>query len=186
MAKYEMPVPTRGEWQQLRDGAHVKKGAAKVSIGDSIEKVHKSFAPDKVATNIADTQKLVNNLDSYMNDTKAKYPAFQDKVKTVRKHAANHLAFMQDMQKAKNLYPTRYATALQEYNTLKAHGGKPSKLGSALESFRGCLDSLAMIDPHLATKQQMVRQYHTLCASAEALTDHDKTGLDKMFEEIKA
>jgi len=46
--KYDFPIPTRAEWQKIRDGAKVPKGAAKVSIGDAIEKAHKTFTPDSI------------------------------------------------------------------------------------------------------------------------------------------
>jgi hypothetical protein len=120
-----------------------------------------------------------------MAQTKAKYPAFEAEVKKVRKKAADHLAFMKDMGKAKQLYYPRYSEAIEAYKAVKNNSGKPDKLAGKIEQLRGCIDSLAMIDPHWASKQPMVRQYHTLCGSAAALTDKDKTGLEAMFTDLK-
>jgi hypothetical protein len=61
-----MPVPTREQWQKLRDTAKVPRGAAKVSIGDSLAKVHKSLGLATVSANQKDTDQLIKNLDVYL------------------------------------------------------------------------------------------------------------------------
>jgi hypothetical protein len=95
---YVNPIPTRAEWQKLRDGAKVPKGAAKVSIGDSIEKAHKTFTPGTISANVKATEQLIKDLDAYIAATKTKYPGFESVVKDkVRKKAASHLTFLKDI-----------------------------------------------------------------------------------------
>lgn len=184
--KYDFPIPTRAEWQKLREAAKVPKGAAKVSIGDSIEKVHKSFTPETISANVKDTELLITNIDAYINQTKAKYAAFEAVVKTkVRKPAANHLAFLKDYVKARTEYYPRYAATVKAHDAVLKGTGKPKDIASALEQLRGCVDTFGMVDPKWTARQQMVRQYQTLCATSAALTEQHNQALKAMIQNLK-
>ena len=185
MPKYDMPLLTRSDWQKKRDTAKVPKGAAKVSIGDSIEKVHKSFGPNTLSANIKDTDQLVKNLDAYMNETKTKYPGFQAEVKKVRLVAKGHLDTMKSIEEARVAYYPRYSAMVETYKKVKNDQLKADKLADAIEKVRGCVAAFSMIDPKWMAKQQMVLQWHKHCGSVETLTEKDKTGLEAMINDLK-
>src|ERR1700752_268649 len=116
---YQMPIPKRDAWQTLRDNNKVPKGAAKVSVGDAIAAVHKSFDIKTTDKNIAGTENLIKVLDSYLATVKTKYPKFEDVVKkNVRKKAENHLIFMKDIKKAKMEYYPRYSKVDEAWKQL--------------------------------------------------------------------
>jgi hypothetical protein len=180
---YKNPIPTREEWQKLRDNAKVPKGAAKVSIGDSIAKVHKSFTPDTVSANVKDTEQLIANLDAYINQTKAKYPAFEAIVKTkVRKQAANHLSFLKDIVRARTEYYPRYTAAMNAYKEVKAGKAKPKAIADKLEQLRGCVDAFALFDSKWTERKKQILHCHVLCGTAQSLTTQNEATLDAMFK----
>ena len=154
MPAYDMLVPTREQWQTIRDTAKVPKGAAKVSIGDSIAAVHKSFTPDTLSKNVKDTEQLIKDLDTYITQTKAKYPAFEAEVKKVRKKALDHQKAMESILKARELYYPRYSATLEAYKQVKSGNGKPDKIASKIEELRGCIAAFSLIDPKWMAKQQ--------------------------------
>ena len=184
---YTYPIPTREQWQKIRDDAKVKKGAAKVSIGDSLAKAQKTFTPDTISANLTATDQLIKDLDSYIAATKAKYPAFEAIVRDkVRKKAANHQAFLKDIVKAKTEYYPRYTAAAEEYKHLKSGaGGKPKDLAGKLQNLKGCVDAFALIDAHWETKRPKVQSMFQICDSVPALSDTHKTALDNLFIELK-
>jgi hypothetical protein len=184
---YTMPIPTRAQWQAIRDGAHVPKGAAKVSVGDSIEKVHKSFKPDTISANLKDTETLITNLDSYINATKVKYPAFEAVVKDkVRKKVVNHQAFLKDIVKAKTEYYPRYNEATEMYKKVKNGGAeKPKDLARKLERLKGCVDAFALIDPNWEAKRPKLQSVFQICDSVATLSDTNKTSIENIFVELK-
>jgi hypothetical protein len=67
MAELAPNVPSRAWWQRLRDKHKVKKGAAKVSIGDSIDKVHKVYNkdPHDIPSIAKQMQVLIKDFESY-------------------------------------------------------------------------------------------------------------------------
>jgi hypothetical protein len=183
---YTYPIPKREDWQKIRDGAKVPKGAAKVSIGDSLEKVSKSFTPDTIGANVKATEQLIKDLDSYTASIKAKYPAFETVVKDkVRKKAVSHLAFLKDIEKAKGEYYPRYSEALETYKELKGGTGKPKDLAAKLQRLKGCVDAFALIDPKWEAKRPKVQSMFQICDTVPALSDTHKTGLDTLFVEMK-
>jgi len=182
---YKNPIPTREEWQKIRDNAKVPKGAAKVSIGDSIAKVHKTFTPTTVSANVKDTEQLITNLDAYTNQTKTKYPAFEAIVKTkVRKPAAAHLAFLKDIVKARVEFNPRYTAALNAYKDVKAGKAQPKAIASKLEQLRGCVDAFVLFDPSWQDRKKQILHCHILCGTAKALTKENETTLDAMFKAL--
>jgi len=185
MPKYDMPVITRGDWQKKRDAAKVPKGAAKVSIGDSLEKVHKSFGPTTLSANIKDTEQLLKNIDAYMDATKTKYPNFQADVKKIRLVVKGHLDTMKSIQEARVAYYPRYSAMVETYKAVRDGTKKPEKLASAIEGVRGCVAAMAMIDPHWMAKQQMVLQWHKHCGTVDSLSEKDKTGLEAMIKDLQ-
>ena len=185
MPKYDILVPTRDEWQKARDGAKVPKGATKVSIGDSIAAVHKSFKPESLAKNVQDSITLIKNLDTYMAQTKAKYPAFEATVKKFRKKADDHKAVISQIIDAEMQYPAKYKSMLETYQLVKANKLKADKLAGKIEEIRGCVAAFSMVDPKWMAKQQLILQWHKHCGSVDTLTDKDKTGIEAMFADIK-
>ena len=83
----------------MRDAAKVPEGAGTVNMGESIAKVHKSFAENSLAANVKDTDELIKNLDTYQTKTKVKYPTFQAQVKKVQEKAVAHKKTMENLLK---------------------------------------------------------------------------------------
>lgn len=156
---YKNPIPSREVWQKLRDTNKVAKGAAKVSIGDSIAKVHKSFAPDTISTNLKDTEQLIKDLDVYIAAIKKKYPDFETIVNDkVKKKAQSHERFLNDIVKAKTEYYPRYKEANETWKTLKnGGGGTPKDLAAKLQRLKGCVDAFALIDDDWEAKRPKVQ-----------------------------
>ena len=183
---YTYPIPTRDQWQKLRNDAKVPKGAAKVSIGDAVEKAHKSFTPDTIGANAKATEQLIKDLDVYTAAIKAKYPAFETIVKDkVRKKAVSHLAFVRDIEKARGEYYPRYNEARETFKGLKNGTGKPKDLAAKLQRLKGCVDAFALIDPHWEAKRPKVQSMFQICDSVPALSQTHITGLDNLFVELK-
>lgn len=184
---YVNPIPTRDAWKKLRDDAHVPKGAAKVSIGDAIDKARNTFTPDTISANVKATEQLIKDLDSYTAATKKKYPDFEAVVKDkVKKKATNHLAFLQDIVKARTEYYPRYNEAQETYKALKTSGtGKPKDLAAKLQRLKGCVDAFALMDPQWEAKRPKVQSMFQICDTVPALSDTHKDGLDKLFTELK-
>jgi hypothetical protein len=183
---YTYPIPKREDWQKIRDGAKVPKGAAKVSIGDSLDKVHKSFTPDTISANEKATEQLIKDLDVYIAAIKPKYASFEAVVKDrVRKKAVSHLAFVKDIVKARVEYYPRYSEAQETYKSLKGGAGKPKDLAAKLQRLKGCVDAFALIDAHWEAKRPKVQSMFQICDSVPALSDTHKGALDALFTELK-
>ena len=148
MPLYTILVPTRAEWQKKRDAAKVPKGAAKVSIGDSIDPVHKTFALKTAAQNVKDTEKLLANLVTYRAAIEKKYPKFLPELDKVIKKTRDHKKVMDDVVKASGGYlkavRNTEAVFIHGRNTKWAGGLKP--LAAQLQATKGFLDAMALID----------------------------------------
>lgn len=184
---YTMPVPTRAQWQTLRNSNKVPKGAAKVSIGDDIEKVHSTFSIDTIDANMKATQKLITDLNSYMTATHAKYPNFQNVVKNqVQKKAENHLRFLEDIVKAKTEYYPRYSEAVQTFKSVRdGNGATPKQLAAKLQRVKGCVDAFALIDATWEAKRPQVQSMFQICDSVATLSDTNKQSLETLFQQLK-
>lgn len=184
---YKNPIPSREVWQKLRDTNKVAKGAAKVSIGDSIAKVHKSFAPDTISTNLKDTEQLIKDLDVYIAAIKKKYPDFETIVNDkVKKKAQSHERFLNDIVKAKTEYYPRYKEANETWKTLKnGGGGTPKDLAAKLQRLKGCVDAFALIDDDWEAKRPKVQSVFQICDSVAVLSDTNKQSIETLFTELK-
>ena len=184
---YTNPVPTREAWQKLRDTNKVPKGAAKVSIGDAIAKVHKSFSPTSVDANVKDTKQLIKDLDAYINTVKAKHPSFEAVVKKdVKKKAEDHLRFMEDIVKARVEYYPRYSAALEEWKGFKTSGkGKLKDVAAKLQRLKGCVDAFAMLDTKWEAKRPQVQKIFQLCDTAASLNPTQSGAVDTLFVDLK-
>lgn len=182
---YQMGIPTRAAWQKLRDNAKVPKGAAKVSIGDSIEKVHKSFQPTSLSVNIADTKKLIANLESYIKDTKTKHPKFEAVVRAdVLNKATAHLAFLDSVIAAQMAYYNHYSAAKKIYDTISIRKARPQDLVVPLTALKHCIETLAPVDEHLGAALGKVQTSIAFCGTGQDLGPH-KNELDQMFASAK-
>ncbi|MCC6590422.1 MAG: hypothetical protein IT168_27265 [Bryobacterales bacterium] len=179
---YKIPVPTRAEWQTLRNNAKVPKGATKVSLGDAIEKVHKTFSLSTISANIADTTKLIQAATTYAAEVAKKHPGF-DKTVTdkVKKKAELHLAFVKDIMKAKTEYYPRYSAVATAYKDVKAGNGQPKTIASKLEQLRGCVDAFSLVDTKWESRGKLAKNCHVLCGSSTNLTDDDKKIMDQLL-----
>ncbi|HEY7008236.1 MAG TPA: hypothetical protein VH395_04815 [Jatrophihabitantaceae bacterium] len=182
-----MPVLTRQEWQKLRDGNHVPKGAAKVSIGDDIAALHDSFNLATMSKHQAATTKLLKDLDVYLATIKPKYPAFEQVVtKQVKTKTQAHKRFVDDQIKAKTEYYPRYSGVMEAYKQLTLHGkGKPKDVAKAMERLLGCAAAFAMVDPaKWDPKRQGLNRVMSEFERADALTAGHKDVFTKMMKDL--
>lgn len=147
---YHMPIPDRKAWTKIRDDLHVPSGASKkADIGPKIEAVHKSFSPTTISKNLKDTEELLADLDTYLNDIKTKYPKAVDPIKKqVRSKVSQHKAFLSDIVKARTEYHPRYTQAQAKYDEVVAGTAQPKDAAKAFERLLGCLAAFTMIDGH--------------------------------------
>lgn len=187
MVQYKMPVPTRKEWQTLRDKNKVPKGAAKVSIGDDIDAVHKTFSLATISSNQKATDKLVKDLDVYITTVKKKYPAFEGIVtKEVRKKATDHLRFLADQVKAKTEYYPRYSAVQDAYKNLNAGNGKMKDVTKAMERLLGCLAAFALVDPgNWDKKRQGLNRMMGEFEGGDTLSDAQVKAFAKLMTDLK-
>lgn len=185
---YQIPIPKREDWQKLRDGNKVPKGAAKVSVGDAIAAVYKSFSIKSVDQNLTDTEKLIQVLTSYMASIKAKYPNFEPIVNDkVKKKASSHLTFMKDIKKAKVEYYPRFSAVDAAWKQLKLFNkGKPKDIANALMRFKGVVDAFALIDPAWEKKRPAVQTLFQRMDSTATITEQDKASMEKFLKDMKA
>ena len=187
MVQYRMPIPTRKEWQTLRDKNKVPKGAAKVSIGDDIDAVHKTYSLATMSSNQKATDKLVKDLDVYIATVKKKYPAFEAVVtKEVRKKATDHLRFVADQIKAKTEYYPRYSALQAAYKELTAGNGKMKDVTKAMERLLGCLAAFALVDPgNWDKKRQGLNRMMGEFEGGTALSDGMRQAFTKLMTDLK-
>ncbi len=113
----ETKVPTRKEWQAIKKRHSVPDGIAKVSIGDSLDKFHKSFKPLKPANasaNFKDTKQLVKDLGIYVEALGNRQLSFAKIVRSeVADHVIAHLAALDHGIPAYKEYPKKHKAAVQ-------------------------------------------------------------------------
>jgi hypothetical protein len=151
-------VWTRATWVKERDGLKtgqkVPQGAAKVSMGDALDKFHKRSAKGAKEGKAA-ADELQRTIDSYLKAIQTKYPKLHKRLqdRLVGVELAGYLAEVNNVAKAVQLYPARHAKAVEEMQTVGAEfirweqqGGngsfKPTNAktaGKALEQFQGPL-----------------------------------------------
>ncbi|MFY9476480.1 MAG: hypothetical protein WAQ08_02235 [Aquabacterium sp.] len=149
MPLYDILVPTRKQWQDKRDAAKVPKGAAKVSIGDSIDPVHKSFSIKTAAKNVQDTEKLLNNLETYKKAVEKKYPKFVADIDKIMKGTRAHKKTMEDVAKAEAGYlkQVRNTEAIFIFGKNNKWPEKVIKeLAGQFTKTKGFLDALGLLD----------------------------------------
>jgi hypothetical protein len=187
MVQYKVPIPNRKEWQTLRDKNKVPKGAAKVSIGDDIDAVYKTFSLATMSSHQKATDKLVKDLDVYIATVKKKYPAFEAVVtKELKKKADAHLRFVSDEIKAKTEYYPRYSGVQTAYKDLTAGKGKPKDVTKAMERLLGCLATFALVEPdNWDKKRQGLNRIMSEFERADALTDGHRQVFTKLMTDLK-
>jgi hypothetical protein len=188
MPKYDMPIPTRQEWQKLRDTNKVPKGAAKVSIGSAIEKVHKTFGLSSVSKNQAATAQLIQDVDAYLVTIKKKYPAFEPIVtRQVRNKAVAHQRYADDLVKATTEFYPRYRAVQDTYTKVTLRGqGTPKDVANAMERLLGCVAAFATVEPSSwEVKRKGFNRVMSEFGRADVLTQGHKTQFEKIMNEIK-
>jgi hypothetical protein len=181
MPQYQMPVPTRQQRQQLRDRNKVPQGAAKVSIGDDIEAMRKTFGLSTMSKHQAATAQLLKDLDLYIATVKKKYPAFEQIVtKELKRKAEGHKRFVDDQLKAKTEFYPRYSAVQEPYKQHSLRGiGKPKDVAKAMERLLGFAAAFAMVDPKVwDPKRQGLNRLMSQFDRADALTQ----GHPEVFE----
>lgn len=187
MPKYTMPVPTRQEWQKLRDSNKVPKGSAKVSIGDSLDAFHKSFGLDTMSKHQQATVHLIRDTDLYLAAVKTKYPAFAVVVaREVRKKAETHKRFVDDQIKAKTEFYPRYSVVIEVCKRLDAGQATPKDVAKSLERLLGCAAAFAFVDPVKWDPRRLgLNRIMSEYERAPAITPEHKRMLNKVMVDIK-
>jgi hypothetical protein len=151
-------VWTRQTWVKERDGLKtnqkVPQGAAKVSMGDALDKFHKQSAKGAKEGKAAAAD-LQRTIDVYLKAIQAKYPKFHKRIqdRLLGFELKNYLAEVANVANAVKLYPPRHAKAIEEMQKVGAEfvrweqqgstgSFKPTNAkdaGKALEQFQGPL-----------------------------------------------
>ena len=176
MPLYTILVLDRKQWQTKRDAAGVPKGAAKVSIGDSIDPVHKSFSLKTAAKNVQDTDKLLANLESYKKAIDKKYPKFVAEVDKILKNARAHKRTMEDIVKAEAGYLKQVRNT--EAVFIFGKGNKwPAKvlkeLAAQFTKTKGFLDAMGLIDDNWAKLAKEAGGWMNKCENLKTAPSDD-------------
>ena len=187
MPQYSVPVPKREDWQKLRDKNHVAKGATKVNMGASIERVHDSFSLATISKNQQATVQLLKDVDVYIAGITAKYPTFVPIVTTnVKAKAQNHKRFVDDVVKAKTEFYPRYAAVEKAWSNLEFRNGPMKAVKDALERLLGCAAAFAMVEPSVwDPKRQALNRVMAEFERAPAMTDALKTAFERVMRDLK-
>ena len=187
MPKYDVPVPTRVNWQKLRDTNHVAKGATKVSLGDSIARVHDTFSLATISKNQQATVQLLKDVDVYIAGITAKYPAFVPIVtKNVKAKAQSHKRFVDDVVKAKTEFYPRYAAVEKAWSNLEFRNGPIKAVKDALERLLGCAAAFALVEPAVwDPKRQSLNRVMAEFERAPAMTNALKTAYERVMTDLK-
>lgn len=188
MPQYTMPIPDRKSWQQLRDKNNVPKGAAKVSIGDDLDAVHKSLSLTTLSKHEQALSKLLKDIDAYLIVIKSKYPKFEPIVtKELKNKAQRHKSFVADLVKATTEYYPRYAAVSEAYKQLKFHNkGTPKDIAKAMERLLGCAAAFALVDPaKWDKKRQGLNRIMSECEKAKTLTPGHEKVIEQVLTDLK-
>lgn len=187
MPQYEMPIPTRQQWQKLRDRNKVPAGIAKASIGDSIDSVHKTFTLATMSKHQQAVIQLLRDADSYLVVVKKRFPAFEQTVtRELRKPADAHRRFVEDQLKAKIEFYPRYQAVIESYR--KASSGKagPKDVAKALERLLGCAAAFALIDStRWDPRRQGINRVMSEFERATAITAGHRKVLEQLLADLK-
>lgn len=111
---------TRAQWQKERDKAGVPKGAAKVSMGDAIDRFHKANAKG-VRDGVKAAQSLQKDLQAYKTAVQKKYKPWHDRL--VRMFEYDITSYLSDTAKlvpAVQAYSAKHTAATNEVRQLGA------------------------------------------------------------------
>lgn len=186
---YKLPVPDRKAWTQLRDKAKVPKGVAKPSIGDDLDAVHRTFGIDTMSAHQKATKKLQADLKVYVAALTKKggnCATFKPIVeKELVKKVDRHVAWIDDVLKAKTEFYPRYAAVLKAEAALKKGGTDTKALKEACEKLLGCLAAFALLETKWNAPRQALNRTMGDIEKAPAVTAGHFNVLDKILAEIK-
>lgn len=191
----------RAGWVAARDnkgmkGGAVPKGAAKVSLGDAIEKFHKAAAKG-VREGYKSGADLQKTLDAYKKAVAVKYPQILDPIK---KKLENHLkGYMDNAKKIVEYlgqYSKNHAAATQqlfiaglEYQKWEKAGSqgkfKPSnakKLTDAVKLFLTSVQSALFTSDKFTRAEMKALDAHVLKADGD---DWSKSTVHGLIDKIK-
>lgn len=169
-----MPIPTRADWRKIRDDQKVPKGAAKVSVGDALDKVHKSFSLKTISAHINDLNTLDITMGMYTESIKTKYPKFPAVVKSkvlgplkTHKEAMNEIV----LQKTK-WYPS-HSAFMKQMELVKGGKASAKTLVPKLAPIMKIMETYAQIDAVWVGRYANVRESAKLCASKDQLNEKE-------------
>jgi hypothetical protein len=188
MPAFEVLVPDRKAWVDLRTKAKVEKGVAKPSIGDDLEKVHKSWGWKTMSAHEKDVKKLQADITVYIDTLKkkgGKYATFATTVETkVQKRANKQLEFVETVLGQKADYYGLYKAVLDEQKA--ARTGSSKALVKACEKLLGAVGPFSMVDPPMWDKQrQALTKIKSEIERAGQMTGPMSNQLDKIMATLK-
>jgi hypothetical protein len=189
MPEFKVLVPDRKAWVDLRNKAKVEKGVAKPSIGDDVEKVHKTWGWKTMSAHEKEVKKLLADLRVYIDTLKKKkddkYDKFATTVETkVKKKAEQQLEFVETVLSQKAAYYGLYKAVLDEQK--KARNGSVKPLVTACEKLLGAVGPFSMVDPPMwDKKRQALMKIKSEIERAGQMTDPMSNQLDKVMASLK-
>ena len=187
MPKYEMPVPTRQQWQRLRDAAKVPAGISKANVGEALDAVHKSFSLPTMSKHQQAVVQLQRDVETYLVVAKKRYPSFEPVVnRELKKRVQLHLRFVEDQLKAKTEFYPRYQAVLEARSKVSAGTAAPKDVARALERLLGCAAAFALVDPtRWDPRRQGLNRIMSEFERAPTITPGHRAALDKLLAELK-
>lgn len=156
---YTPQVPTRSDWRTQRNAAKVPQGAAKVSIGEWLDRFRKSWDAQDLEKNLVDTRQLLANLITYADTVKQKYPKIIPTVHKIKGKVDDHREFLEGVAKAKIQYYPIYSEITKAFLKVKLKADdapQPKDLRPAITTMKGIIDTMALVDPKWEPKRKII------------------------------
>ena len=171
---YKIPIPTRADWRKIRDEQKVPKGAAKVSVGDTLDKVHKSFSLKTLSVHINDLHTLDIVMGMYTESIKTKYPKFPAVIKTkVLTPLKTHRDTMNEIVLQKTKWYPSHSAFMKQMELVKAGQASAKTLVPKLAPIMKIMESYAQMDAVWVGRYANVRESAKLCASKDQLNEKE-------------
>jgi hypothetical protein len=184
-------TPERKMWQKLRDDNHIPQGAAKVSLGDSMEAAHKALKSGDLDKAIAGLEKLKTACESYKKEIEKKYHAF---VHTFTEKVTSKVDFdlekLKEAKTAKTAYHQKYVHAVELWVKATQGGESLTQFAHALRDVRKQVEEEAILiawDESYHERAQLAGDAATQIYTGTITTVNDRTKADMkvLLEKLK-
>jgi hypothetical protein len=193
---FEVQVYTREKWQKKRDEAKVPKGAAKVSMGDALDKFHKAAAKG-FDQGEAEAKNLEKAIADYKKQIDKKYADFVKKVVgQIEFNLDQYTTYCKQRQTARDNFNNAYKVIRGLWPSLKTTYAKWKEAGSQgsfkdkdIKNLADCFlkagaaaKGLAIEDDSFKERAASFEGTGRAVDGADTLSDNLVTVIDKLLE----